>query len=795
MKRKEEGITLIALVITTIILLILAGVTINWIIGDNSIFDRVELATRETKRAEIIEYLDLTLIDEQIADCNGTTEKIIMKTYERVAANGKNDLKSITKEVEVMQLEIEQLNENEEKYYFYVVADEEVYKVEANGARYLGKRSSEEIELQEAEIKFDYSNKDLTNQDVIVTISTTKEVETTKILYRINGTGSWQEYNEEGKIKVDKNCSIDVKVTIFTGVMEVTKTATGNVQNIDKLAPKSFTPESSKTTNSIKVIANTEDHEKTDEYAMSGEVSYSFSQDGTTWSGYQTSGEYTFNDLTQNKKYIIQIKAKDKVGNEMAEPVKVEVTTEKMTGYVEGKNGQEANITFDLPTDWTKEDVTVTASTNTNYKIQTSIDTKTWTYDTSRTLTTNGSVYARLVDSTGQFAEGSYATANVTCIDKASPKNLTPKISVVDNKVVIDATAAEDEDEKDGYGKSGISKVCFIEGSEETEETSKKYTFKKLSTASNNIIKIKLVDNAKNEKVIEVNLNNYIAIITFNPNGGQGTMENIVAMKNADVTLTQNKFTNGYKIFKNWNTKQDKSGTTYEGNATITPNENITLYATWSYEIPESYEKLYAGVTECAEISGELDADKNYNGNFKYGAYLQSYINTYKSKRLSKELKFNNANSSGEYYLQPIFSGTNTYELEECSDVDSWVSIWIKGGGLTSSVQIGELKLGFNNGEKFTLQEAAEKEYISPNVIYSSFAWSSSYIFKDMKNIISGGKTTQSSYPGCFILINVGKIPLKSLDLYSSRDYRTDYADGLYVDQYNKSLKISANPW
>ena len=61
MKKKDEGITLIALVITIIILLILAGVTINWIMGDNSLFDRVELATQETKRAEIIEYLLMSI--------------------------------------------------------------------------------------------------------------------------------------------------------------------------------------------------------------------------------------------------------------------------------------------------------------------------------------------------------------------------------------------------------------------------------------------------------------------------------------------------------------------------------------------------------------------------------------------------------------------------------------------------------------------------------------------------------------------------------------------------------------
>ena len=47
--KKEEGITLIALVITVIILLILAGVTIAAISGDNGILQNAARAKEETK--------------------------------------------------------------------------------------------------------------------------------------------------------------------------------------------------------------------------------------------------------------------------------------------------------------------------------------------------------------------------------------------------------------------------------------------------------------------------------------------------------------------------------------------------------------------------------------------------------------------------------------------------------------------------------------------------------------------------------------------------------------------------
>ena len=44
--KKEKAVTLIALVITIVVLLILAGVTINLTLGDNGIFKVAEQASR-----------------------------------------------------------------------------------------------------------------------------------------------------------------------------------------------------------------------------------------------------------------------------------------------------------------------------------------------------------------------------------------------------------------------------------------------------------------------------------------------------------------------------------------------------------------------------------------------------------------------------------------------------------------------------------------------------------------------------------------------------------------------------
>ena len=56
MKKKKQGITLIALVITIIVLIILAGVSINLVLGENGIITMAKRAKEDMeKAAEILQ--------------------------------------------------------------------------------------------------------------------------------------------------------------------------------------------------------------------------------------------------------------------------------------------------------------------------------------------------------------------------------------------------------------------------------------------------------------------------------------------------------------------------------------------------------------------------------------------------------------------------------------------------------------------------------------------------------------------------------------------------------------------
>ena len=55
-KTNENGITLIALVVTIVVLLILAGITITYVMADGGIFDSAKQAASATIEAQILDY-------------------------------------------------------------------------------------------------------------------------------------------------------------------------------------------------------------------------------------------------------------------------------------------------------------------------------------------------------------------------------------------------------------------------------------------------------------------------------------------------------------------------------------------------------------------------------------------------------------------------------------------------------------------------------------------------------------------------------------------------------------------
>jgi len=73
-------------------------------------------------------------------------------------------------------------------------------------------------------------------------------------------------------------------------------------------------------------------------------------------------------------------------------------------------------------------------------------------------------------------------------------------------------------------------------------------------------------------------------VVTFDANGGTGTMEPQKITVRTVTALAGNKFTLADHHFTGWNTKADGSGISYGDGGEITITEDITLYAMWSHD-------------------------------------------------------------------------------------------------------------------------------------------------------------------------------------------------------------------
>ena len=105
MKTKEiKGITLVALVITIVVLLILAGVSINTVLGDDGIIKKAKEAAAATKQASAEEEMNRLVLEYQLASKDETLESFLQEKVtegriDGVTDNGDGTI-TITKKVE-----------------------------------------------------------------------------------------------------------------------------------------------------------------------------------------------------------------------------------------------------------------------------------------------------------------------------------------------------------------------------------------------------------------------------------------------------------------------------------------------------------------------------------------------------------------------------------------------------------------------------------------------------------------------------------------------------------------------
>lgn len=214
--------------------------------------------------------------------------------------------------------------------------------------------------------------------------------------------------------------------------------ATGNITNIDTAKPT--IPTVTTTSNSIIIQAA--------DTGGSGIIGYTVTTDATIPTEFTSCEntnalEATVENLIQNTTYYVWVK--DEAGNVNATKT---AKTKAVTNMTITGTSPNTKIVLN-PSGVTNQDVvaTVSSSSVTAYDIQTSQDGENWITIDKQTFELNGTIYARFVDSTGQY--GASVSKAITNIDKVKPtiENLTATTSSI---TIVSAT--DDVSKINGYG-------------------------------------------------------------------------------------------------------------------------------------------------------------------------------------------------------------------------------------------------------------------------------------------------------------------------------------------------------
>ena len=329
--KKNKGITLIALVITTIILLVLAGIAIASLGGNNGIVNRVKKAREEYNISEAKEKLELAISNLRIEE-EGKGENLEKEDLPKIN-NDKIDVRDTT------------------NFPIEIICNNYKFNLDSNFNVSYVKIENETI------VTYTTEPKGYTNQNKI------------KILVKIknnNGIKSIQKPGETDKILpqgktevgidfyVTENGKYTIKI-VDNENKEIEKNI--EVSSIDRLPPKDFTVSlGDVTSKSISVNINAEDSEETIENVKSGIERYEYFIKGSSDNEYKkyesTENEFKYDNLLKNTSYYIYVIAYDKAGN-FKETQKINVTTPEtnyptltLNGMVEAEKPKAENAMY-----------------------------------------------------------------------------------------------------------------------------------------------------------------------------------------------------------------------------------------------------------------------------------------------------------------------------------------------------------------------------------------------------------------------------------------------------------------
>ena len=240
--------------------------------------------------------------------------------------------------------------------------------------------------------------------------------------------------------------------------------------------------------------------------------------------------------------------------------------------------------------------------------------------------------------------------------------------------------------------------------------------------------------------------------ISYNANGGSGSITSQEVTGGSSVTLADNAFTRSNYYFKGWSTSSTATTPTYRTNQSITPTGDMTLYAVWGSSTSTSLYNIVASLTR-----GNQTNDTNATTGLKTSpTKATSGVWTYNASTFGTASDASTSNAI--YYYRGILDNvTGTYGSDgDSMDYPNYVKLGITCWRIVRTTGSGGVKMIYNgmygnttSGSCANATTAAQIRATSATTADSTATFTSAYASTaaaQYRSIVGVGYTRNDTY-------------------------------------------------
>ena len=164
-----------------------------------------------------------------------------------------------------------------------------------------------------------------------------------------------------------------------------------------------------------------------------------------------------------------------------------------------------------------------------------------------------------------------------------------------------------------------------------------------------------LVNNLSTKEVIITDNPANMVVLSYDANGGNGSMNSQRVHKGDQVTVSANTFTRDHYIFDGWNTQPNGNGTSYKAGDTFVIDQNVVLYAQWKSD---------------GSSGGDGGSSSSGGGSYTSNTYWVRYHNDDDTERDGKFIPGETVTVKGNVFTAPVGKVLAGWSLEEDGKVD-----------------------------------------------------------------------------------------------------------------------------